>query len=237
MCRYAGKVYIILGRSEEICDIAGDTSRFFHFESKMRPEHIVHIVDDTAFDHSVRAPHPFFGRLEAELDGASKLSFELSEQLCKEQPHRGVSIMAAGMHRSRMAGSKTFLIWKMRGICRLRYIIGVHVKADADDRAVIGEMHYAQYACLSPSHFPDPVRICPFGNRSLLLSFELFLRRHTHHCFFLDGLLAGLHFIAQCRERLCYLGCRAEFCPTRLRIPMKITAALDHIRQMVICKF
>lgn len=31
MCRYTGKVYIVLGRCEEICDIAGDASRFFSF--------------------------------------------------------------------------------------------------------------------------------------------------------------------------------------------------------------
>lgn len=125
----------------------------------------------------------------------------------------------------------------MRGICRLRHIIGVHVKADADDRAVIGEMHHAQYACLSAFHFPDPVRICPFGDGTLLLSFELFLRRHAHHRVFPDGFLAGFHFIAQYCEGLRHFGCRTEFRPAGLRMPVQITAALDHFRQMVICKF
>ena len=237
VCRDALEVCVVLARRKEARDVAGDGARLAHLEAEVRAEHVVDIVDDAALDHRMRTAHAFLCGLEAELDRAAQLRLEAGQQFGKSQPDGRVAVVAAGMHGARMAGGKTFFVGAVRGFRRLRHIIGVHVEAHGDDRAVFGELHDAEHARAAAVHLLDPVGVSPLCDGALLFLGELLGRRHAHHGILADGVGSRLDRVAELGERLGYLGCRAEFRPARLWMRVQVTAAGHHVRLHIIGEF
>src|SRR5216683_939701 len=78
-------------------------------------------VEDALFDHQPRAAFIFLGRLEDEMDGAGEVA-RLGEVFGGAEQHRGVAVMAAGMHPAMM----------LRGVRETGFLLdrqGVHIGA------------------------------------------------------------------------------------------------------------
>ena len=237
MSRNTLEAGIVLARRQEARDVAGNSSRLAHLEAEVRAEHVVDIIDNAALDHGMRTAHALFCRLEAELDGTAQLVFEAGQQPGQREADRRVAVVGAGMHRPCMTGGKALLIGSVRCFSRLRHVVGIHVEANRNNRAVLRELHDAEHARAAAVHLLDPVRISAFCDGALLLLGEFLSRWHAHHGILTNRIGTCLDCVAELRKRLGYLGRRAELCPARLRMGVQVASAGYHILLHIISKF
>ena len=85
-------------------------------------------LEETVLDHLLAAALTFFGRLENQLYGAGEIT-GFGKVFGRAEQHRGVAVMAAGMHFSVILGAmlgRAFFLDRQR----------IHVGAQADGRTV-----------------------------------------------------------------------------------------------------
>ena len=109
-------------------------------------------IEQPVVDHLARAAAAFFGGLEDEVHGALEVAL-LAQHLGRAQQHRGVAVMATGMHA---AG----ILRAVLEIVDLVHRQGIHVGAKADGLQRVAFAQGSDHAgpAEPPRHFQAPFR-------------------------------------------------------------------------------
>ena len=136
--------------------------------------------------------------------------------------------MSAGMHKAFIYGVKSLFRRSVARIMLLEYAEGIDIKPHGNRRALAAaqDSDHSGHSSLCVFH---ELRICPLGNRALILFLQLLIGRNAHSGILFADLVPHEHFISEIRQFSRNDGRSPHLKPARLRILMKITSLCHKI--------
>ena len=131
MGAFSIKFHIILYSSQTLAVTDSDGCfLLLRSASHMGAQHIIHIIQMSVLHNGLRATHAFLRWLEDKFHGSVKLFPQLAENFGRSQSYRHMTVMAAGMHDTRIAGRKPLFCRIMRLFLALQHRQRVHIKPE-----------------------------------------------------------------------------------------------------------
>ena len=96
----------------------------------MVSEEEIDVIENTGFGHWACTANAFFSRLEDDLDRAAELVQIFLNPVADSDAHRCVTVMAAGVHMTRICTGPTFVERTVTGFVSFVHVNAVHVEAD-----------------------------------------------------------------------------------------------------------
>ena len=192
-------------------------------EADVPAEQVIHIVHHTGIHHGQRAPHAFLRRLEDQFDPSVQCIHVFFQQFRYGQADGHMPVVPAGMHGFCMGRTKTFGRRAMSFAFVFFHIVAVHVKAESNGLAGSARIQNANHAGLAAGHLFHQRQVCPFGDGTFHIPFQLCSGGTAHHGRFRNHFGAKMHFIAQRLQFFNDQGSRTEFRPACFRVAVQVT--------------